>query len=262
MDRHSFVIPAYKDSPYLEACINSLLAQTIKSEIVLCTSTPSSFLQELAQKHKLRYCIRTEPSSISGDWNFALSQATYSKVTLAHQDDLYEPSYTETVMKAFDRDPRALLVFTASHDLINGKRRGTSINALIKSILLWPFTFSKNIRNRFFKKTVLAFGDPISCPTVTLNFDAITAGFQFSAAFSCVLDWQAWLELAQQKGAFIYVPKKLVNHRIHIESETTNQISNGKRRQEEYQIFEQLWGKPIAKFLSIVYRFGHKDNVI
>ena len=41
MHEHSFVIPAYKDSPYLESCVKSLLHQTVKSELVIATATPS-----------------------------------------------------------------------------------------------------------------------------------------------------------------------------------------------------------------------------
>jgi glycosyltransferase involved in cell wall biosynthesis len=50
MQEHCFVIPAYKNSPYLENCIQSLLKQTVKSEIILTTSTPSTFIEELAKK--------------------------------------------------------------------------------------------------------------------------------------------------------------------------------------------------------------------
>ena len=43
---HTFAICAYKDSPYLEACIRSLKSQTVPSEIICTTSTPSRYLTE------------------------------------------------------------------------------------------------------------------------------------------------------------------------------------------------------------------------
>lgn len=262
MQKHSFVIPAYKDSPYLEACIQSLFHQTEKSEVILSTSTPSSFHEALAKKYKLHYRVNNVPGTIADDWNFALSQANTPLITIAHQDDIYHPEYTAKIRAAFDLDEKALMAFTGYEDLVKNLVRGSSLNAIVKSTLLWPFLFSKQVSSRFFKKAALAFGDPISCPTVTLNFNAIQPGFQFSTAYSCALDWLAWLELAKQKGSFIYIPEKLVKHRIHSESETTSQIQNGKRQQEEYQIFEQLWGKPIAKCLSAVYKVAYKDNVV
>ena len=56
MQEHTFVIPAYKDSPYLESCIQSLLNQTMKGEIVLTTSTPSLFIEEFAGARQLLHC--------------------------------------------------------------------------------------------------------------------------------------------------------------------------------------------------------------
>ena len=46
--KHVFAVCAYKDSPYLEQCIRSLKAQTVPSHIIICTSTPSSYIDRLA----------------------------------------------------------------------------------------------------------------------------------------------------------------------------------------------------------------------
>jgi len=264
MPEHCFVIPAYKDSPYLESCIQSLLNQTVKSEIVLTTSTPSTFIEGLAKKYQLPYFVNDAPSSIATDWNFAISKASTNLVTIAHQDDIYEPIYTETIIKEISKrkNESVLIVFTNYVDLINDKVRGFSLNAWVKAILLLPFAFSKSLKHKFFKQSILWFGDPICCPAVTINLAALNHNFSFSTAYSCALDWLAWLKLAQQDGSFIYINQKLLKHRVHLGSETTNQISNGKRRQEEMQIFEMMWGKTIAKLISKVYAIGYKDNVI
>ena len=39
---HTFVICAYKESPYLEDCIRSVLHQNVRGKICLTTSTPKS----------------------------------------------------------------------------------------------------------------------------------------------------------------------------------------------------------------------------
>ena len=49
--KHVFSICAYGDSPYLEACIRSLKEQTVPSHIILCTSTPSSYIDRLAWRY-------------------------------------------------------------------------------------------------------------------------------------------------------------------------------------------------------------------
>ena len=67
MTPHSFAICAYKDSPYLEACIRSLKAQTVKSDILLCTSTPSPFIKELCERYGIPMFIRHGESNIRDD---------------------------------------------------------------------------------------------------------------------------------------------------------------------------------------------------
>ena len=55
---HTFAVCAYKDSPYLEECIRSLKRQLEPSEIILCTSTPSAFIEEIAKKYDLPLFVR------------------------------------------------------------------------------------------------------------------------------------------------------------------------------------------------------------
>ena len=45
---HTFAICAYKESPYLEECIQSLMNQTVKSDILIATATPSKYIDDIA----------------------------------------------------------------------------------------------------------------------------------------------------------------------------------------------------------------------
>ena len=50
---HTFVVCAYKESPYLEACICSLKKTDLSGEHdPLSTSTPNVHISELAEKHQ------------------------------------------------------------------------------------------------------------------------------------------------------------------------------------------------------------------
>ena len=50
---HLLVLCAYKESEYLEECLLSLLNQTVKTDIVICTSTPNDFIDKIAAKSPL-----------------------------------------------------------------------------------------------------------------------------------------------------------------------------------------------------------------
>lgn len=58
--KHTFVICAYKESPYLEACIRSLKKQTVASAICLATSTPSDYLKNICEKYDIAYDVSYE----------------------------------------------------------------------------------------------------------------------------------------------------------------------------------------------------------
>ena len=84
---HTFAICAYGDSPYLEECMASLACQRQKSEIICCTSTPSPYIEGLAEKYRIPLYVREGESGIREDWLFAYRKASGDLVTIAHQDD-------------------------------------------------------------------------------------------------------------------------------------------------------------------------------
>ena len=45
MITHTFVVLAYKESRYLETCIQSVLNQEFKSNVVIATSTRNAFIE-------------------------------------------------------------------------------------------------------------------------------------------------------------------------------------------------------------------------
>ena len=96
---HTFVICAYKESPFLEECIQSLLCQTIKSHILISTSTPNSYLDAVSKKYQIPIYVNDIAGGIAEDWNFGMNKAETPFVTIAHQDDIYEPQYAEKITR-------------------------------------------------------------------------------------------------------------------------------------------------------------------
>ena len=103
MKDHTFAVCAYQESPYLEECIKSLKKQTIKSNILIATSTPNDYIKGIADKYTIPYYINKGEGGITQDWNFAYSCAKTKYITIAHQDDIYEKDYLEIVLKHITR---------------------------------------------------------------------------------------------------------------------------------------------------------------
>jgi len=258
MNDHCFAIPAYKDSIYLEDCIKSILSQTSKSEIIICTSTPTTQNKIMADKYGIPYFINDSGlQGIANDWNFALTSAKTRLVTIAHQDDIYEPDFAKSVINSMDADTQ--IAFTDYSDIHGDQIKTSTFNHTVKTLLLFPFLLKSKIRSKNLKKLVLSIGDPICCPSVTIN-KALEPSFSFSVEYNCVLDWQAWYHLAQKEGSFVFIHQKLMRHRVHQESETSNQIKQGKRRAEEELMLQQIWGKGIGKCIAWVYQLGQLEN--
>lgn len=258
---HTFIIPAYKDAPFIEECIVSLKNQTKESNIIIVTSTPSAHLQHMAEKYDVGIIVNnTANKGIAGDWNFGLAQAQTKFVTLAHQDDIYECDYLERVLQKID-NKNTQIVFTDYVEWLDGGLRPRSRNLRVKKLLLFPFAIKSRISCVFFKRLPFLLGNPLCCPSVTYNLEALP-GFAFSPDYSYSLDWHAWLELSKKKGAFVFINKKLIKHRIHQGSETSAQLATDLRKNEELKILQRLWGAHIGKFISRIYLGGHKDNII
>ncbi|AUC14581.1 hypothetical protein BTO06_05265 [Tenacibaculum sp. SZ-18] len=264
MLNHTFVIPAFKESPYLESCILNLKKQSVESYIIITTSTPTSESAEIAKKYNLPFIINTtNDKGIGNDWNFALSQSKTKLATIAHSDDIYEDNYTESILYFFKKYPKSSILFTDYRDVIGNSIRSISLNYFVKKTLLLPFLLKKSHSSKFFKKSSLVFGDAICCPSVTLNLSLINNSNElFSTEHKCVLDWLAWLKLAEEQGNFTFINKKLIQHRIHENSETSVSLNSGIREKEEYETFKNIWGTRFAKVLMKFYSLGHKDNIV
>ena len=50
---HTFAICAYKESAYLEECIQSIRKQSLKTNIIMITSTENDFLKGISDKFEI-----------------------------------------------------------------------------------------------------------------------------------------------------------------------------------------------------------------
>jgi len=263
-NQHSFVVLAYKESPFLEDCIQSLLKQTVKSEIILSTATPNAFIEQIAKKYQLQIKVNKGEKGLAPDWNFALRQAVTSYVTLAHQDDIYLPTYTAEMLRDVQKNPDFLLKFCDYQEIYHGLQKTSvrtwTLNLLVKRIIiLLNFFTSSAISAKDAKKKFLRFGSPIPCPSVMYNIERIS-DFAFSSDFRINVDWIAWIDLAGRSGAFLKSSKILMQHRIHAGSETTRGLQDHIRQDEDLICFAKLWPQELVKIFYKLYSISYMTN--
>ena len=246
---HTFAVCAYGESPYLEECVQSLLAQKVRTRILIATSTPNSYIYGIGEKYGIPVHINHGEKGLAGDWNFAYSCATTPLVTLAHQDDRYYVNYTEDVLAAAKKCRHPLIIFTDYNELRNGKTVTTNRLLKVKRLLLTP------------RRRILSLGSAICCPAVTLVKENLDS-FSFKNNMKSNIDWQAWEEISRRKGEFAYTAKAGMEHRIHQESTTSELIEENGRRAEDLYMFRKFWPEWIAKMIEKVYQKSEESNEV
>ena len=258
----TFVILAYKESPYLPQCIESLRRQTVPVRLVISTSTGNRFIDETAQSFGIPV-VTHELHGIANDWNAALYCAETNLVTLAHQDDIYDPSYAEAILDAFEKARQdgecPQILFTDYYEVRNGQRIDKNKNLQVKQRLLKPLC-SKGKRSTIHaKRHVLRFGNAICCPAVTYVRDNLPFPL-FKEGMESNIDWQAWERISKDHGSFIYIPRQIVGHRIHEESTTSALIESRERSNEDYEMLCKFWPAWMASLIERVYSKAEDSN--
>lgn len=256
---HTFVVCAYGESPYLEACILSLLSQRKKGAILLATSTPNDHILAMARKYDIPVCVNRGESGLAGDWNFAMGCARTPLVTLAHQDDRYYEGYTEAVLEALNACSHPLIAHTDYNELRGGQTVRTNRLLRIKRLMLLPMRNPLLWGSIFVRRRILSLGSAICCPSVTLVKENL-AGFAFRNNMKSNIDWQAWEEISRKKGEFAYVSTASMEHRIHGGSTTSTLLESDGRRREDLIVFEKFWPKWVARVIEWFYQRGEKSN--
>lgn len=256
---HTFTICAYKESPFLEECIKSIKAQTVSSKVLIATSTPNAYIEDLAAKYDIPLYINTGEKGITQDWNFAYSKADTDLITIAHQDDVYLPHYTEDILSLVGKAKKPLIAFTDYGELRDGQPVIKSKLLATKRILLFPLRFGIFKNSKFVRRRSLSLGNCICCPAVTFVKDNVPNPV-FQHGFRSNEDWEAWEMLSKLDGAFLYSKKVGMYHRIHEGSETSIIIGDNARTTEDLVMFKKFWPVPIAKLIAGVYASSEKSN--
>lgn len=260
--KHCFAICAYGESPYLESCITALKAQTYKSDIIICTSTPNELIKGLAAKYGIELFVRDGASSLKADWNYAAETAASKKnvelVTIAHQDDIYHRDYARELKAAAERYPDMLL-FCTRYRTIDETGRVTKTSAeAVKRILRLPLKARALANIGIVKRLPLMLGNGIGCPTCSYNIK-LTGLPLFRNDYRFVIDWETLIRLSGLPGRFICVERELLDYRVHSGAETMKNIANHNREREETEVFSMLWPKPIVKLLMHFYKLAYRD---
>ena len=249
--KHTFVILAYNESDDLEECIKSVINQSVKSNIVIATSTPNDYIFDLASEYSLGVMINKEKSNKGRDYNFAINSFDTPLVTIAHQDDLYDRNYTKFIQKAYKKNKDATIIFTDNYEIYNDIKIKHSKRLFFRRYFLFPLRFRIFQNKVFFKLRSLRREKFICTSSITFIKNNIQDEV-FPTNLKYDNDWQGLIDLAKKKTRFVYLKDKLVGYRV-IEKKIIK-----KKIEEDTNILKSLY--PKWYYNLFVKRRGEKNG--
>ena len=234
--KHTFVILAYNESDDLEECIKSVINQSVKSNVVVATSTPNDYIIDLASNYSLGVMVNKAKSNKGRDYNFAINSFDTELITIAHQDDLYDRNYTKEILKCFKKHSNATIIFTDNYEINNNVKIKNSKKLFWKRYFLFPLRFKFFQNKKFFKIRSLRRDKYICTSSITFVKKNITNEI-FPTSMKYDNDWKGLVDLAKENTNFVYLAKKLVGYRV-IEKEY-----NKTKAREDEKIQSSLYPK-------------------
>lgn len=262
MKRHNFIICAYKESPYLEKCIKSILNQEYldESEILICTSTPNDYIKGMAEKYGIKLVVNPDRGDIQSDWNFAYNFSDAQYITLVHQDDVYNKAYSRHLIDAVNKYQDIAIYYTKYRALTTTEKEERverDINCRLRSFLSFPMSIPALQTSGWWKRLTLRFGNSICCSSVTYNKNLLGNVNLFHSDLRFSLDWDTYWELTDVKGRFFFDKSPLTYFRIHQLSTTMLCIEDDSREKEDYIMFYKMWPWCIANFIMHFYKLAY-----
>lgn len=254
----TMVICAYGECEYLEDCVQSVVNQKRRVEVVISTSTPNDHIKSIAKKYHIKVCVNKDGGQVK-DYNFAMNQGQGRLVMLMHQDEIIKPEFSEYIIKAANRSKKPIIIFTdyieMHNDIVDKK---PSLMVRIKRMMLLPAMIKPVYWKGKGKRFIQLLGNPITHPTVVCVRNEMPERI-FDERFKASMDWDLWERLSRQKGSFVYVPKVLLYHRMNDANQTAQLLSsNNARYNEELEIFSRFWPSWFAKFIMKFYKLAYK----
>lgn len=255
---HTFAVCAYKESPYLDECVRSLVEQTVKTKIAIYTSTPNNYIKDIAKKYGVPVYVNPDGGKgIQADWNFAYNSANTRYVTVAHQDDVYDKDYVKALLRSVGRYDDWSIFYVDYTPIKDGDCSKRDVNSRIRRFLRWPVKNKDKADRKWRKKLSLCLGNTIVCPLVTYNKDRLGDDV-FTSEYDFNLDWDTFYKLACQPGRFLYVDKVLGHYRVHDGATSKEFIETHKRVDEDISMFEKFWPRRFVRLIMVFYKLAYK----
>ncbi|MBW7920387.1 MAG: glycosyltransferase [Anaerolineales bacterium] len=205
----SIVIPSFNQVSYLETTLLSVLGQDyprVETIVMDGGSTDGSADVIRSYEKRLAYWVSKKDAGQADAINKGMARARGEIVAWLNSDDYYLPGAVRAALRAFERNPDALLVYG---DMLAVDERGQTINALRYRQLTLEDLLSFQI---------------IGQPAVFMRRAAFERAGGLDLSYHFLLDHHLWIRIAAQ-GRILHVPQTWAAARYHAEAKNRARAS-------------------------------------
>ena len=200
----SVCIPAYKNSAFLQRCLDSLVSQSFKDiEVILSDDSPDNSVAEIAAAYKDRLHIiyhKNQPAlGTPANWNCAMRLATGSYVKLMHDDDwLATDDALQCYYNCLEANTDVNFCFAAFNNvnLATGNSTVVHCSPGLRKLL-------KKDRYNLFKYNFI--GPPSAV------FQRNTGDISYDENLKWLVDFEGYTRFLGTSNCFVYINEPLVN---------------------------------------------------
>lgn len=246
----SVLMPAYNQAEYIKDALDSLLSQAYSNWEVAVVDDGSpdniaDIVKPYAEKDPRIRFYHTENGGLSAARNFAASVTTGEYIIPLDADDIFEPSYIEKCVAAFQEDTELDLVycrwkmFGATHKTPKLEYKG------YHDLLIYNAIFCSGMYRR-------------------KDFDRI-GGYDTQIPFGFE-DWEFWIRLLNDSSKVYQIPEELFLYRIKSSSMSIDAKKGERQTITHKYIFNKhsdLYLRHFPDYISILQKnayFRHRNE--
>jgi glycosyltransferase involved in cell wall biosynthesis len=235
----SIITPSFNQARYLEDTIQSVLEQDYpRLEYSVIDGASSDGSVDIIRKYadKLTWWVSEKDSGQAEAINKGLARARGEIVAWLNSDDLYLPGAISAVVKAFDDNPEAVLVYG---NMLAINENGETINMLTYDQL---------------KLEDLLCFQIIGQPSVFFRREMLEKAGNLDTSYHFLLDHHLWLRIALQ-GQILHVDETWAAARYHAEAK--NRAKAAEFGREAFRILD--WAQQTQpRFASVIATVGRR----
>lgn len=220
----SIITPSYNQATFIEATIQSVLAQNYpRTEYLVMDGASTDGTISILRKYERILRWQSEPDRGQADAiNKGFRQSNGQIVAWLNSDDIYLPGALHRVARFFAQNPAV--------DVLYGDY--WFIDDLGRTVM--------RRREIPFDAGILLYGlDYISQPTVFFRRRVLDQFGYLDESLHYGLDWEYWLRLARGGARFAHLPRYLAATRLHTAAKTI--IAPPEMRAEHGRIRDAYW---------------------